>query len=198
MTIADDKAALRAEVRSRRRARSEQDRARAAADLALHARVLVQQSGSPTPSLIAAYLSLPTEPGTDDLIAALTADGHAVWVPRIVDDGLSWVGYRVGDPLRSGPMGIREPTGAAVPDEDLDGLDLVLMPGLACDRQGHRLGQGGGYYDRFLARLTPHHDGGPLRVAVLHEDEVLDAVPSDEHDARVDAALTPSGYVPFG
>jgi 5-formyltetrahydrofolate cyclo-ligase len=194
VTIADDKAALRTAVRARRRARSDAEHSSAAASLAEHTRAIT----TPAPALVAAYLSLPTEPGTDEVIAALARDGHAVWVPRIVGDDLVWVGYRPGDAVQSGPMGIREPLGPAVPDDDLAGLDLVLLPGLACDVRGHRLGQGGGYYDRLLARLDPHDDGGPLRVVVLFDDEVLEAVPVDDHDARVDGALTPSGYLPFG
>ena len=73
----------------------------------------------------------------------------------------------------------------------------MFVPGLAVDRFGHRLGQGGGYYDRTLASVRSRADGGPLLVIVLFDDEVLDEVPYEPHDCRVDAALTPSGVVRF-
>jgi len=63
------------------------------------------------------------------------------------------------------------------------------------DRRGRRLGQGGGYYDKALADVPSHTNGGPLRVAVLFDDEVLDVVPSTEHDCVVDCVLTPAGVV---
>ena len=73
----------------------------------------------------------------------------------------------------------------------------MFVPGLAVDRSGHRLGQGGGYYDRTLASVPSHADGGPLLVIVLFDDEVRDEVPYEPHDCRVDAALTPGGVVRF-
>ena len=73
----------------------------------------------------------------------------------------------------------------------------MFVPGLAVDGSGHRLGQGGGYYDRTLASVPSRAGGGPLRVIVLFDDEVRDAVPYEPHDCRVDAALTPSGIVLF-
>ena len=109
-----------------------------------------------------------------------------------------WVAYRPHTSLHPGPLGIREPAGPPAAAFELDGLDVLLIPGLAVDGGGRRLGQGGGYYDRMLAGIDPHRDGGPLRVVVLFDDEIVDGVPADDHDAGVDAALTPSGYVPFG
>ncbi len=75
----------------------------------------------------------------------------------------------------------------------------MLVPALAAGRDGVRLGQGGGFYDRALADLPPHPEG-PLVVAVVHDDELLAAgeVPSAPHDRRVDAVLTPSGWVVLG
>lgn len=185
------KADLRARVRAARRARSEGARRQAADTLARHGLTLL----SPTPMAVATYLSLPTEPGTDPLNAALLAAGHQVRAPRIRGDHLEWVKLATDSELHDGPMGIREPVGPALPASALADVSVVFLPGLAADRSGHRLGQGGGFYDRALAQAPAHADGGPLRVVVLFDDEVLDDVPTEPHDCRVDVALTPETVV---
>ena len=190
MSVADEKARLRTVIRARRRARSATARAEAAEAIA-HAvgTVLPHPSGT-----VAVYLSLPTEPGTDPLIAALRGTGHRVLAPRIADAGLEWVVLvDDGAAVVPGPMGIREPVGPAVAGDALAAADLVLLPGLAVDRRGRRLGQGGGYYDRALADVPDHAGGGPVRAVVVFDDELVDLVPVEPHDCRVDAALTPSG-----
>ena len=150
-----------------------------------------------SPRALSAYLSLPTEPGTDALLAAAQAAGHAVRVPRITGQDLQWVAVRPDTDLVRGPLGIREPVGPALDADELAGLALMLVPGLAVDRSGRRLGQGGGYYDRVLASVPSHADGGPLLAIVLFDDEVLDEVPCEAHDCRVDAAVTPGGLISF-
>jgi len=65
-------------------------------------------------------------------------------------------------------------------------LDLVIVPGVAFDRKGHRLGFGAGYYDRFLPKLRP----GVKKIAVAFEVQLVDSVPAEEHDIRMDAILT--------
>lgn len=187
------KADLRQRVRAARRGKTEQERQQAATALARHVRELLPDASG----VVAAYLSLPTEPGTGPLIDAVREAGHAVLLPRIADERLEWVALTDGVTLVDGPMGIREPRGAAVPSDVLASVDLVLLPGLAVDGRGHRLGQGGGFYDRALAGVPAHADGGPLRVVVLFEDEIVDDVPTEPHDCRVDAVLTPAGLVTF-
>ena len=185
------KAEVRARIRAARRALTEQARLEAAAALADHVAALLP----PEPATVTAYLSLPTEPGTGPLIAVARAAGHAVVVPRIAGDRLDWVPLPDDADLAIGPMGISEPVGVALPEDALASVDVILLPGLAVDRTGIRLGQGGGYYDRALASVPTHADGGPLRVVVLFDDEVVDHLPAEPHDCRVDAVLTPSGIV---
>ncbi len=117
--------------------------------------------------------------------------------PASSDGTCEWVDLRADTVLDRGPLGIREPRGTGLGAAALADLDLMLVPGLAVDRSGNRLGQGGGYYDRTLATVPSHADGGPLLVIVLFDDEVLDEVPYEPHDRRVDAALTPSGIIAF-
>jgi len=185
------KSEVRARIRASRRDRSEQAQADAARLLADQAQSLVGSE----PAHVSAYLSLPGEPGTDPLLAALHAGRHHVLVPRITGRTLLWIDLHPDSELVAGPMGIREPTGPAQDAAVLASLDVMFIPGLAVGRNGRRLGQGGGYYDRTLAALPGHHAGGPLIVVVLHDDEVLDSVPFEEHDCVVDAVLTPSGVI---
>lgn len=184
-----DKATVRARVRGARRARSAEDRGRAAEALAGHVRRLLPA----TPVDVTAYRSLPTEPGTAPLLAVLAEVGHAVWLPRIADADLTWVRVDTTTRFHPGPMGIEEPDGPGLPE--FPAVGVALLPGLAADRDGWRLGQGGGFYDRALATVPTHAHGGPLRVLLLHDDEVLEAVPHDSHDCRVNVIVTPSGVL---
>jgi 5-formyltetrahydrofolate cyclo-ligase len=150
---------------------------------------------------IGLYLSRSGEPGTGVLRAALAELGVRVLLPWTQEDrDLDWV----ADP---GPAEL--PGASMRPPGDRLGLDAVrrvdvlLVPALAVDTAGRRLGQGGGSYDRVLARFaeTPSADR-PLVVACVHDVELLDAthspLPEEPHDRRVDAALTPTRYVDLG
>ena len=187
------KSEVRAVVRASRRDRSPQAQAEVARRIADHALGLLRDR----PARVSAYLSLPGEPGTDALVAGLHAGGDQVLVPRITGRDLLWVALLPDSDLAPGPMGIREPTGEPLDATELDELDVMFIPGLAVGRDGRRLGQGGGYYDRVLASLIRHDAGGPLVAVLVHDDEVLDAVPFEQHDCVVDAAVTPSGVVWF-
>lgn len=189
---------LRRELRARRSARSESERAAAATALAEEGGSLLRGLADGLPLLIAAYLSLPTEPDTDLLIEQAQSDHDAIWVPKVVGDDLDWVALRRSTPLSEGPFGIREPVGTPVRSDDLVGLDVMFVPALAVDERGHRLGQGGGYYDRLLQSFPRNSQGGPLLVAVVFDDEVLDEVPVEDFDRPVDVALTPSGILDLG
>jgi 5-formyltetrahydrofolate cyclo-ligase len=188
-----DKAAARSRIRGRRRARPESERAEAAVLIAAGAMSLLTVGTS----TIACYVSLPTEPRTDPLIEQALSAGHVILVPRIRGSALDWVRLDDSTAYVSGPMGIREPTGDAIDAAALADLAVMFVPGLAVDRTGRRLGQGGGFYDRVLAGVPVHARGGPLLVALLFADEILDDVPVEAHDCTVDAALTPAGITRF-
>jgi 5-formyltetrahydrofolate cyclo-ligase len=100
---------------------------------------------------------------------------------------LEWAVAGGSDTLAPGRFGLLEPTGERLgPDAVLE-ADLVVVPALAVDTRGVRLGRGAGFYDRSLVGAR-----GSL-VAVVHDDEVLPHVPGDEHDIPMDWALTPTG-----
>lgn len=136
---------------------------------------------------VAAYLAMPTEPPTSALIASLIDRGCEVIVPIVAADHLlSWASVDHSMQLTTSPMGIPEPTTSGASTE-IGPCDVVLVPALAADHAGHRLGRGAGYYDRALTSVT-----API-VAVVFTEELLPQIPYESHDVRVDAVLTPSG-----
>jgi 5-formyltetrahydrofolate cyclo-ligase len=196
------KRALRVQVRARRVARTDHD-AVAAGLLAVGRAADVLVAAARAGATVAAYAALPGEPDLARLRAHLAAAGARVLLPVVTGPGE--LGWAPDGPTRPGaalPGGRRldEPDVAADRLLTTAGLglgpdDVVLAPALAAGRDGTRLGQGGGYYDRALAAL-PGRPDGPWVVAVVHDEEVLDAVPVGAHDRRVDALLTPTAWLP--
>ncbi|MFC6715071.1 5-formyltetrahydrofolate cyclo-ligase [Branchiibius cervicis] len=168
------KVALRRELRTARRERvaaaDEAGRRELGDRLAAHLMGYLAGSGT---ARVAVFESLPTEPPTEEMIAALQAAGHTVIAPiMLADKDLSWRDLASGEDL--GVDAIADVT-------------VIVLPALAVDATGHRLGQGGGSYDRALLRADPE----AVRLAVVFESEVRDAVPADDHDQAVHAVLTP-------
>lgn len=183
--MSNPKAAARRELRAARRAwaaASTVERAALGQSLAEHlSAFLVDVLPEPPPRAgtpcVAAFESLPTEPPTAALIQTLRSAGHRVILPTLLaDNDLSW-----RDAASGADLGV-----AAIAD-----ARLIVLPALAVDTCGHRLGQGGGSYDRALLRSSP----GSIRLAVVFDAEVWDGVPTDAHDQPVDAVLTPGGAV---
>lgn len=186
------KPVTRRRCRERRRSRPATESERLAVLLATQAERLVTVEGGP--AAVAVYVSLPGEPGTGPLRGRLCDLGHRVLLPVLRDDlDLDWVvddGGPEADPLR--------PAGPRLGPDAVTGCDVVLLPALAVDSVGTRLGQGGGSYDRSLSRLDlglPPGDGRPLLLAVVHDDELLEGavLPRQAHDVPVDGVLTPGG-----
>ncbi|TVL93808.1 5-formyltetrahydrofolate cyclo-ligase [Streptomyces sp. SAJ15] len=146
---------------------------------------------------VAAYVSVGREPGTRALLDALLARGVRVLLPVLLpDNDLDWGVYRGAEGLRRASRGLLEPDGGRLgPDAVLD-ADAVLLPGLAVDRHGIRLGRGGGSYDRVLARIAAA-GAHPALVVLLYDTELLETVPRDPHDRPVQAAVTPSAIHRF-
>ena len=176
------KRALRRAVLDRRRALAPADLARAAEALAATVLPLAVASGP-----VAAYVSRGSEPGTEPLLAALAEYDVEVRLPVLLDnEDLEWA---VADPaaaLVGGPRGLLEPSGPRLGRESVADCGLLVVPALAVDRAGVRLGRGGGSYDRALARCTG------TAVALLHDGELVDDVPAEPHDRPVGAAVTPA------
>ncbi|GHH80166.1 5-formyltetrahydrofolate cyclo-ligase [Streptomyces sulfonofaciens] len=146
---------------------------------------------------VAAYVSVGHEPGTGDLLEALHARGVRVLLPVLLpDNDLDWGVYEgpesvVGVP-RPGRLTLHEPLGGPLGPDAVLGADVVLLPGLAVDARGTRLGRGGGSYDRVLARLAAA-DAAAALVVLLYDAEVVERLPGLPHDRPVQAVVTPSG-----
>ena len=154
-----------------------------AARLALHVVGLVTPG-----STVCAYVPVGREPGSLAMLDALRDRGAHVLLPIARDPGpLSWATYDGTDELVRAPYGLREPAGPAQPPEAIGTAAVVLVPALAVDRRGVRLGRGAGFYDRTLDLAAPD----ARLVAVVRDSEVVDELPEDPHDRRVGWALTP-------
>lgn len=196
-----DPTRLKAEVRSRHRARrrSATDEQRRAAADSLAATVLdwLQREYDGAPVAVAAYLAMGSEPPTDVLLDRLYAAGHSVLLPVCEPQfQLGWVRWHPDTPLVSSTLApVMEPDGLHETVQVMEKVDLVLLPALAADTEGNRLGQGGGYYDRFLASLS-QVSRRPLTAAVVYSDELV-AAGSFEHtplDIPVDGVFTPRSW----
>lgn len=183
------KAMLRSELLAARRAVAADARRSEAERLADHLSEVLEGAG-----IVCAYVPMETEPGSPEMLDELSQQGRTVLLPiaRTGPNGehlpLEWSRYRTGE-LVSGPFGTREPSGDRLPSRAVATADIVLVPALAVDRRGVRLGRGGGFYDRSLALCGP----GTRLVAVVRDCELLDEVPAEPHDVRMTHALTPGG-----
>ncbi|NGO41206.1 5-formyltetrahydrofolate cyclo-ligase [Streptomyces ureilyticus] len=150
---------------------------------------------------VAAYVSMGSEPGTRALLDALHARGVRVLLPALMaDNDLDWGAYDgEGSLIRvqhRGKIALLEPAGKHLGPDAVLSADAVLLPGLAVDARGMRLGRGGGSYDRVLARLE-RAGADPALVVLLYDSEVVDRVPEEPHDRPVHAVVTPSGVRRF-
>jgi 5-formyltetrahydrofolate cyclo-ligase len=150
---------------------------------------------------VAAYVSVGSEPGTRALLDALRARGVRVLLPALLpDNDLDWGVYEGEDSLarvrHGGRMALFEPAGERLGRDAVTTADAVLLPGLAVDTRGMRLGRGGGSYDRVLARLE-RAGARPALVVLLYDSEVVEHVPEEPHDRPVHAVVTPSGVRRF-
>ncbi|MER5896021.1 5-formyltetrahydrofolate cyclo-ligase [Streptomyces sp. NPDC001876] len=184
------KAPLRRELLAARRLLTSQDVENAAAVLSSAALVLPELDGART---VAAYVSVGREPGTRPLLDALRERSVRVLLPVLMaDNDLDWAAYEGSAHLLPAGRGLLEPDGPRLGPTAVLDADVVLLPGLAVDRRGMRLGRGGGSYDRVLARLSAA-GAHPALVVLLYDDEVVAQVPEEPHDHPVDAVVTPAG-----
>ncbi|WP_406372549.1 5-formyltetrahydrofolate cyclo-ligase [Streptomyces sp. NBC_00647] len=193
-----DKRLLRRGILSVRNGLTADDVRESAASLAASALELPELAHAGT---VAAYVSVGSEPGTLALLDALHARGVRVLLPVLMaDNDLDWGTYSGADSLErvrhGGKMALLEPAGERLGPEAVQDANAVLLPGLAVDARGMRLGRGGGSYDRVLARLE-RSGADPALVVLLYDTEVVGRVPAEAHDRPVHAVVTPSGVRRF-
>jgi len=189
--IAGAKTMLRKAIQFRRDTRSAAERTR---DDEGRLHIITGLLADRMPDSVAAYLSTGSEPGTLQLVAWLAAHRVRVLLPVLspLPDGSrrtkpAWAPYAGPDALRLGAYGILEPTTPVLPSEQLPEAELVFCPGLAANGLGDRLGRGGGWYDRALRHAS---QSAPVLV-LLNDDEVLETIPTQPWDRRVDMIVTP-------
>lgn len=180
---------LRLSIRERRASLSDDEQAAASmAVMARLARIAVLRDAS----LVAGYRAVRGELDVDAPLTLLIERGATVTVPRVVGDQLDFAMWTPDASSADGPFGVPEPTMAStVP---LTGHDVVLVPLVAFDGAGHRLGHGGGYYDRALAR---RQDLRPVIIGIAHAFQEVDAVPTEPWDVALDAVVTDDGVREF-
>lgn len=184
------KGSLRRELLAARALLTKEDAVRTAAVLAGAALSLPELADART---VAAYVSVGREPGTRALLEVLRGRGVRVLLPVLLaDNDLDWAAYEGPEHLLPAGRGLLEPDGPRLGPAAVLEAEAVLLPGLAVDGAGMRLGRGGGSYDRVLARLTAA-GAHPSLVVLLYDDEVVARVPSEPHDHPVDAVVTPAG-----
>jgi 5-formyltetrahydrofolate cyclo-ligase len=183
------KTALRAEILRARRALAPQLRNAEADALCGHLPALVG-----TGETVCAYVPVGSEPGSAELLDSLLRLDVRVLLPvaRHDDAGvpvpLQWGEYRPGE-LVAARFGLQEPAEPWLPADAIAAAAVVLVPALAVDRTGVRLGRGAGFYDRSLPLAAPT----ARLVAVVRDDELVDRLPAEPHDVRMTDALTPNG-----
>ncbi|MFE3223413.1 5-formyltetrahydrofolate cyclo-ligase [Nocardia sp. NPDC059228] len=183
MTDERDKRAWREEILARRRALPAADQEREAAALAAAAGALAAAGW------VCAYVPVGGEPGSLAMLDALRAAGARVLLPVTGEPGpLEWAEYTGPAGLRRGRFGLREPEGAPVAN-GIAKAAAILVPALAVDRRGVRLGRGAGYYDRSLSACR----ADARLIAVVRDDELVERLPEEPHDHRMGWALTPLG-----
>lgn len=203
-TTATAKRAVRARVRAARGAVPEEERSRRDAAIAANLLALLQDAARAScPGAVAAFAGLPGEPGGAALPDVLRDAGHEVWLPVVTGPArpLTWLPYLGGHSTRTGAFGITEPEETPevpAPISTLElttRLDALVIPALAVDRDGTRLGQGGGFYDRTLVDVTGAAKTGRIVAVVDHEEFGVD-VPRTQLDISVECVVTDSGSFP--
>lgn len=175
---------LRLEIEARRNALTDAQRDAASRAIVAHVLAMPEYAAS---SRVAAYVALPGEASLAGLLEDVLASGRGLLLPRVEGRLLAFVPARDLGRLGRGPHGLREPVGEA--GVGLRADDLVVAPGVAFDRRGGRLGRGGGFYDRSL----PRGRDAPLVFGVAFAVQVVEQVPLEPHDRRMDGVVTEAG-----
>jgi len=174
-----DKKALRAQIRQRKRAMTEEE-------IQLRSRKLAEKflasEAYRNAKTIYGYLPYNQEVRTTSMLEQALKDGKRVAVPKVYGDEMKFIYLTDLNQVEKGYSGIPEPI-ADGPVGD-DEAALVLMPGMAFDPQGHRIGYGGGFYDKFLS-LEPNHP----TLALCYEFQLLPMLETEAHDIPVDCVI---------
>jgi 5-formyltetrahydrofolate cyclo-ligase len=188
--VSHEKRALRAEIRERRRISTVTERE--SADAAITENLIALTTDLRSRS-VAAYLSLPEEPNTRAFLDWACENDIRVLLPISRSDGLlDWATYD-GAEEQIDDFGMPAPTSEVLGPIAINDVDLIIVPAASVDRTGMRMGWGRGYFDKTLGSMA----NCPPVYAVIFDDELVDSVPSERHDQRVNGVVTPAGIVAF-
>lgn len=179
---------LRAEVLARRNSLAPEERERLGALLLERLFALQEIANAGT---VMGFLSFGSEVATDPIVERLHREGRRVAVPAIAEHEIEAVGFAPGDPVSVASFGAREPLSRDALDPA--SIDVVLVPAVAFDRNGFRVGYGGGFYDRFLPRTGPD----AFHIGICFSVQLAEAVPRGAMDVPVDAVVTESETLRF-
>ena len=193
MSIESQKLEYRQRMRTLRGALSSDQQNQVSASLSKYYQ---QQLAHYQSKKIAIYLQHDNEAGTAELIQHLFSEDAELYLPKIANSGqgntMQFIRYRSDTQMIDNRYGIAEPDS----DETIDvqSLDMIFLPLTAFDKKGHRLGMGGGYYDRLLSSLD-QNNAQPRLVGLAHDFQQIERCPVESFDQRVHFVLTPSGLI---
>ena len=188
--LGNEKRALRADLRQRRRSRTSTERDTDSLSLTATLQRFVEERQIAS---VAVYLSAPDEPDVRPFLNWAFEQGIRVLLPVSRADGLlDWAPFD-GSGEELDVFGMPAPTSELLSPLAINSVDLILVPAASVDRTGMRMGWGRGYFDKTLGSM----ENRPPVYAVIFDHELVDTVPSERHDQRVDGVVTPSGIVAF-
>lgn len=136
-----------------------------------------------TAKTVMLYYSLPDEVDTHTLVDSLLVSGKQILLPRVTGEGTMELRRYTGPAdLALGAYNIMEPTGELF--DDYASIDLAVIPGMAFDKEGNRMGRGKGYYDRLLPKLRSTY-----KIGICLPFQLVERIPTDEHDVKMDEVI---------
>ncbi len=192
MEITEEKAALRAKMRQIRTGIENRERDKAASSLVQRLTTLPAVKHAKGIGVYSAYGSELSLRPSVEMLRQRDLPPTIAYPVMVNETTMVFVSFSADDDKRV----LENPTTLVtnIPPErvvDPAGLELILVPGLAFDTHGNRLGQGGGFYDRFL----PHTGSGTITIGIAFDEQIIDAVPTGPHDRRVNYILTPTRLI---
>ncbi|MBR4266446.1 MAG: 5-formyltetrahydrofolate cyclo-ligase [Bacteroidales bacterium] len=130
------------------------------------------------------YYPMPDEVDIRPLILKAKSQGKTVLLPKVVGDDLQIMVYESENSLKQGAYGIYEPDSVIFPETRYSEIDMAIIPGMAFDKFGHRLGRGKGYYDKLLVKMSE-----TFKIGVGFPFQIFEEIPFDEFDIKMDEVV---------